>query len=238
MPAPVGPAGAVPAAMPAAATPAPVVPAAVVPAPATAAPTAPTEAAAPSDAAPTPVGPAGPASAASADGHGVKRGGFTAACIVFAVLAGICLLGAFSQPSALIGAAAFGAYAYHLYRGGREFLGHMADGRRRSRSWVVWAFAALIAVSTGFQTSPLGFLAAIALAGLAAHRFRGGRESVTQMPDGRRRSAAWVYYGVIAMVLAIGGPALGVLGGLLVAIVPGAYAVYLFRGGRYVLWVW
>jgi hypothetical protein len=52
----------------------------------------------------------------------------------------------------------------------------------------------------------------------------------------RRRSKAWIYYAVIAALCSIGGFAhpIGFLGALLA----GAYAYYLYRGGRVVVWFW
>lgn len=62
--------------------------------------------------------------------------------------------------------------------------------------------------------------------------------SVRTTADGRRRSVAWIYYAVLSVLaLIVGVSSAGfamVLGALLLA----AYAVYLFRGGRFVLWVW
>ena len=53
----------------------------------------------------------------------------------------------------------------------------------------------------------------------------------------RRRSVAWVYYAILSAV--------GLYAGFDVnasLLIPGAlcalYAVYLFRGGRFVLWIW
>jgi hypothetical protein len=53
---------------------------------------------------------------------------------------------------------------------------------------------------------------------------------------GQRRSAAWIYYAVIAvgaLILGFQHPAF-----LLVAIIAGLYSTYLFRGGRFVIWFW
>lgn len=51
-----------------------------------------------------------------------------------------------------------------------------------------------------------------------------------------RRSIAWLYYAILAVVALIAGvgqPA------LLVAALPfGAYSRYLYRGGRIVIWLW
>lgn len=63
------------------------------------------------------------------------------------------------------------------------------------------------------------------------------QETQQENPRRRRRSIAWVYYAILAAV----GLYLGfdVNASLLI---PGAlcamYSVYLFRGGRFVLWIW
>jgi hypothetical protein len=52
----------------------------------------------------------------------------------------------------------------------------------------------------------------------------------------RRRSKAWIYYGLIALGCFLGGFAhpIGFLGTLLA----GAYAYYLYQGGTVVIWFW
>jgi hypothetical protein len=55
---------------------------------------------------------------------------------------------------------------------------------------------------------------------------------------GRRRSVAWVYYAMIAALALVGTFSTGQMAGLLVAAVAVAYSTYLFRGGRFVLWIW
>jgi hypothetical protein len=53
----------------------------------------------------------------------------------------------------------------------------------------------------------------------------------------RKRSVAWLYYALISIVSLIA--AFGVdPRALIVTAVCGAYSVYLFRGGRFVLWIW
>jgi hypothetical protein len=51
-----------------------------------------------------------------------------------------------------------------------------------------------------------------------------------------RRSKAWIYYAVIAVLAGIGGFAhpIGFIGLLLA----GVYAYYLFQGGTVVIWFW
>ncbi|MET8758819.1 hypothetical protein [Lentzea sp. NPDC004782] len=62
-------------------------------------------------------------------------------------------------------------------------------------------------------------------------------EDTQQNRRARRRSIAWVYYAILAAV--------GVWVGFsthIAALFPGLlcalYSVYLFRGGRFVLWIW
>lgn len=55
-------------------------------------------------------------------------------------------------------------------------------------------------------------------------------------PVRRKRSIAWIYYAVLtvgAVVLGFQAP-----GTFVVALALGAYSTYLFRGGRFVLWIW
>jgi hypothetical protein len=96
------------------------------------------------------------------------------------LFAGLCLYGSFTNPAMLIGVAVFGAYTYHLYSGGREFLRECRDGTSRSIAWVYWAAITAGAIALGF-----------------------------------RQPSAW-----------------------LVALGTGAYTIYLFRGGRWILWIW
>ena len=67
-----------------------------------------------------------------------------------------------------------------------------------------------------------------------------GRGSILTAPwrtaAGQRRSAAWIYYALIAvgaLILGFQHPAF-----VLVAILAGLYSTYLFRGGRFVIWFW
>lgn len=54
----------------------------------------------------------------------------------------------------------------------------------------------------------------------------------------RKRSVAWIYYTIIAVALAVASIAGGQPTGLLLALLPAAYAFYLFRGGSIVVWFW
>ena len=60
--------------------------------------------------------------------------------------------------------------------------------------------------------------------------------AVRRTADGRRRSVAWIYYALIALALVVAGFSAPV--SFLLALAIGAYSVYLFRGGRFVLWIW
>ena len=53
----------------------------------------------------------------------------------------------------------------------------------------------------------------------------------------RRRSTAWVYYAIIAVLgIVAAGSSHGST--LVVTALAGLYSVYLFRGGRIVVWFW
>jgi hypothetical protein len=53
----------------------------------------------------------------------------------------------------------------------------------------------------------------------------------------RKRSTAWIYYAILAVLGLLAAPSTN--GGTLWAsLALGAYAVYIFLGGRYVWWVW
>ena len=54
----------------------------------------------------------------------------------------------------------------------------------------------------------------------------------------RKRSVAWVYYSVITLILAVASIKTGAYGGLALAGATALYAGYIFRGGRWVLWIW
>jgi hypothetical protein len=53
----------------------------------------------------------------------------------------------------------------------------------------------------------------------------------------KRRSAAWIYYAVLSLVGVVAAAA-GTPQALLGTAVAALYAVYLFRGGRVVIWFW
>lgn len=58
-------------------------------------------------------------------------------------------------------------------------------------------------------------------------------------PRGRpRRSVAWVYYGIIAIIAVFAAMSTGKPAVLIAAALSAAYAVYIFRGGRFVIWIW
>jgi hypothetical protein len=166
------------------------------------------------------------------DGRG---GEFSTSVWVCVALASLCLIAAFSSPGALVGVAVFGGYAYYLYSGGRDISGQMPDGTARARTWLIWAFVATCAAIGGFS-EPIAFLVALPAGLYAAYLFRGGRDMIRSGHDGTRRSAAWLYYLLIALVaagLGLSHPAVFVI-----ALGAGAYSLYLYRGGRWVLWIW
>jgi hypothetical protein len=61
--------------------------------------------------------------------------------------------------------------------------------------------------------------------------------AIRQTADGHRRSVAWVYYAIITALLVVAGFS-GVISALPCALATAAYSQYLFRGGRFVLWIW
>ena len=150
-------------------------------------------------------------------------------------IAGFSLFAAFSEPVSLVYAVIAGGYGYHLYNGGRDFTGYMADGRRRSRAWLIWAAIALTMLIAGF-TYPACLLVALVTGGYAAYLFSGGRDVTREAGDGSGRSIAWMYYAAITCVAAVIGFSAPIV--FVVAAVTGMYTVYLFQGGRWVLWFW
>ncbi|HEX5923263.1 MAG TPA: hypothetical protein VFY45_05490, partial [Baekduia sp.] len=159
----------------------------------------------------------------------------TTGVIVCGILAVLALISSFSQPSSLLAVALFGGYAFYLYRGGRDMTGVRSDGTRRARAWLAWATVASVALIVGFTWAP-ALLATVAAGGYAAYLFSGGRDLTREAQDGTRRSAVWMYYAGIAVVataLSFHHPA-----GLLIAIATAAYATYLYRGGRLIIWIW
>ncbi|HEY5178826.1 MAG TPA: hypothetical protein VIJ07_03470 [Dermatophilaceae bacterium] len=56
--------------------------------------------------------------------------------------------------------------------------------------------------------------------------------------SGRRRSVAWVYYAIIAILGVVIAFSTGQMGMLLLALLGAAYSTYIFRGGRIVVWIW
>lgn len=61
--------------------------------------------------------------------------------------------------------------------------------------------------------------------------------AVRKTADGRKRSVAWVYYSIITVLLLIVAVS-SVFAAVLPALVTAAYSLYLYRGGRFVLWLW
>jgi hypothetical protein len=61
-------------------------------------------------------------------------------------------------------------------------------------------------------------------------------DTSTPQPVRKKRSIAWIYYAVLSVAAGFAGfqaPAV-----FLIALACGAYSAYLFRGGRFVLWIW
>ena len=56
--------------------------------------------------------------------------------------------------------------------------------------------------------------------------------------SGRRRSVAWVYYAIIAILGVVSAFSTGQTGILPPALLCAAYSTYIFRGGRFVVWIW
>lgn len=59
--------------------------------------------------------------------------------------------------------------------------------------------------------------------------------AITRTADGRKRSVAWLFYALVTLALVATGftaPA-----SFVAALATGAYSTYLFRGGRFVLWI-
>lgn len=60
----------------------------------------------------------------------------------------------------------------------------------------------------------------------------------TRQPPHRRRSIAWLYYSVIAVISVFAAISTGKPQVLIATALCTAYAIYLYRGGRIVLWIW
>jgi hypothetical protein len=56
-------------------------------------------------------------------------------------------------------------------------------------------------------------------------------------PASARRSKAWIYYALLS-VLSLASVASGAAAGLIAAPLLALYSVYLYRGGRFVVWIW
>jgi len=111
----------------------------------------------------------------------------------------------------------------------------VGGGQTRTLAWIAWALIAAFAGIVGFS-SPWAFLVALPAGAYAVYLFGGGRDVIRQGRDGTGRSAIWLYWAAIsagAFVLGFAHAA-----AFLVALAAGAYATYLFRGGRWVFWIW
>lgn len=61
-------------------------------------------------------------------------------------------------------------------------------------------------------------------------------QSLDEPAKQRRRSKAWIFYGILAALGMVGSIASLTMSGLLASALVGLYAWYLYRGGRFVIW--
>ena len=61
--------------------------------------------------------------------------------------------------------------------------------------------------------------------------------TIDRTAKARPRSVAWIYYAVITILLVIAALG-GLVSALPFAVGTGLYSLYLFRGGRFALWIW
>ena len=109
------------------------------------------------------------------------------------------------------------------------------QAKRRKQATIAFGIAGVLLLLGGIS-SPVDFLFAALSLGYAAYLRQGGSIVLWGSLKPRRRSLAWVYYAavtVVAIVIGFGGPAF-----FAVALLTGLYSVYLYRGGRWVLWLW
>jgi hypothetical protein len=107
--------------------------------------------------------------------------------------------------------------------------------RRRKYAMICYGILCGVSVIEAFST-PVSLVWAAALGGYTFYLYRGGRFILWSSLKPRKRSRAWIYYAVIAitgLVLGFVHPAF-----LVVTVIAGAYAIYLYRGGRWVIWIW
>jgi hypothetical protein len=100
---------------------------------------------------------------------------------------------------------------------------------------VCYGIVAILLLGAAFS-KPVYLLGALAFGAYAAYLYRGGTVILWSSLRPRKRSLAWIYYTIIAIagvVVAFSYPQT-----LLVSLVAGAYALYLYRGGRWVIWFW
>jgi 4-hydroxybenzoate polyprenyltransferase len=107
--------------------------------------------------------------------------------------------------------------------------------KRRKQAMVCYAIIAILLLLVAFSR-PIYLLGVLAFGGYALYLYRGGTVILWSSLKPRKRSLAWIYYTIIAIagiVVAFTYPPT-----LLVSLVAGAYAAYLYRGGRWVIWFW
>ena len=107
--------------------------------------------------------------------------------------------------------------------------------RRRRQATICYGILAGLSLFAAFS-SPWSLAWGIPCGAYAFYLYRGGSIIIWSSLKPRVRSRAWIYYTIIAIggvVVAFAQPIT-----LVVTVVAGAYAVYLYRGGRWVLWIW
>jgi hypothetical protein len=107
--------------------------------------------------------------------------------------------------------------------------------RRRRQATICYGILSGMSLLAAFST-PWSLLWGIPFGVYAFYLHQGGSVILWSSLKPRVRSRAWIYYSIIAiggLIAAFSHPIT-----LLVAVIAGAYATYLYRGGRWVLWIW
>jgi hypothetical protein len=65
-----------------------------------------------------------------------------------------------------------------------------------------------------------------------------GARGADSVPRGQRRSIAWIYYTVLAVLSLVVAVSTGAPGTMVGTVLFGLYATYLYRGGSVVIWFW
>lgn len=109
------------------------------------------------------------------------------------------------------------------------------QARRRRQAKVGYSIFAVLTLIAAFST-PWYIVLTLAFGAYAVYLQQGGEIILWGSLRPRVRSRAWAYYAVIAVfgvIVAFSHPIT-----LLVTLVAGIYSVYLYRGGRWVIWFW